>query len=282
MILPRIGSGADRVSVSAARCIESAGSIPLIQHDAETLADDDFAARSASRQFAADQRNACLGRQHVDAGQFHHLGDGAAGGHADAAPCGPVDDDAACVGTSGAEARGDLAQQIVGGAVVGLSAIAEASGNRTERHRRAERHVADGMQQIEPAVALHVEDQIEFTRVLVREEVAALSAGSVQQHIDAPAALAHLLDDFGDSVCIRQVDAEVVCRASGGLHRLDGVQAACARSRAASSFSTSAGVARSPRAWMRANRSRFRPSLSVTKRVRSGFAGSGSGTRSSR
>ena len=53
------------------------------------------------------------------------------------------------------------------------------------------------MQQIEPAVALDVEDQIEFARVLIGQEVAALDASRVQQHVDPPASLAHLLDHFG-------------------------------------------------------------------------------------
>ena len=37
------------------------------------------------------------------------------------------------------------------------------------------------------------------------QEVAALHSGGVQQHVDAPAALAHLLDDFGHGVSIRRL-----------------------------------------------------------------------------
>ena len=48
------------------------------------------------------------------------------------------------------------------------------------------------MQQVEPAVALDVEDQVEFARVLVGQQVAALDAGGVQQDVDAPAALADI------------------------------------------------------------------------------------------
>jgi len=43
------------------------------------------------------------------------------------------------------------------------------------------------MQKIEPAVALDVEDQIEFTRVFLWQKVAALYASGVQEHIDVPA-----------------------------------------------------------------------------------------------
>ena len=114
-----------------------------------------------------------------------------------------------------------LAKQIVGGAVVGLAAVAEAAGNRAERHRRAQRHVADGVQQIEPAVRLDVEDQVELALVFVGQEVAALQSGGVQQHVDAAAALAHLLDDLGDAVRVREVDAEVVRRPACGAHRVD-------------------------------------------------------------
>ncbi len=87
-----------------------------------------------------------------------------------------------------AEARGVLAQQVVGGAVVRLAAVAEAAGNRAECDRRPQRHVADRMQQVEPAIRLHVEDQVELALVFVGQEVAALQSGRVQQNIDMPAA----------------------------------------------------------------------------------------------
>ena len=57
--------------------------------------------------------------------------------------------------------------------------------------------------------------------ILVGQEVAALDAGGVQQHVDAPAALADLVDDLGDRVRIGEVDAEVVRRAAGGAHGVD-------------------------------------------------------------
>ena len=76
------------------------------------------------------------------------------------------------------------------------------------------------MQEIKPPVALHVKDQVKFTRVFIREEMAAFKAGGVQQHIDAPAALTDLADDFGHCASIPQVDAEVVRRAAGRLHGL--------------------------------------------------------------
>ena len=80
------------------------------------------------------------------------------------------------------------------------------------------------MQQIEPSVGLHVEDQIELALVFVGQEVAALQSGGVQQHVDAAAALTHLLDDLGNAFGIRQVDAEVVRGSTCGLHGLDRAQ----------------------------------------------------------
>ena len=127
--------------------IQTTGGVEFIHHDAKTLGDDDFTARCSGGQFAADQRNTGFRRQHVDAGQFHHLGNGAARSHADAAPSRPIDGDAAGGRPGGAEARGDLAQQVIGGAVVGLSSVAEAAGNGAERHCRTQRHVADSVQE---------------------------------------------------------------------------------------------------------------------------------------
>ena len=59
--------------------------------------------------------------------------------------------DAARLRARRAEAGTVFAEQVVGGAVIGLAAVAEASGNRTERHRCAQRHVADAVKQIEEA-----------------------------------------------------------------------------------------------------------------------------------
>ena len=52
--------------------------IELLQQNAEALGDDALAARRSRRQFTADEGNASLGRKHVDAGQLHHFGNGAA------------------------------------------------------------------------------------------------------------------------------------------------------------------------------------------------------------
>ena len=77
------------------------------------------------------------------------------------------------------------------------------------------------MQEIEPAVALDVEDQVELARFFVRQEVTALNTGGMQQHIDAAAALAHLVNDFGYAVRVGEVDAEVVRGTSRRAHRVD-------------------------------------------------------------
>ena len=95
-------------------------------------------------------------------------------------------------------ARDDLAEQVVGGAVVGLAGVAEAAGDRAERHGRAERHVAERVQQVEPAVGLDVEDEVELALLLVGQEVADLEPGGVQQHVDRAAALADAGDHLGD------------------------------------------------------------------------------------
>src|SRR5579871_5385989 len=68
--------------------------VPLIQHDAETLSDNNFAACSAAGELAADQGDTGLGRQHVYPRHLHHFGNRAARGHANAAPRGPVNNDA--------------------------------------------------------------------------------------------------------------------------------------------------------------------------------------------
>ena len=89
-----------------------------------------------------------------------------------------------------AEAGRELAQQVVGGAVVGLPGVAEPAGHRAERDRGAERHVAGRVQQVEPAVALDVEDQVVLARLLVGERVADVEPGGVQQHVDPAVPLA--------------------------------------------------------------------------------------------
>ena len=45
-------------------------------------------------------------------------------------------------------------------------------------------HVANRVQQIEPAVGFDVEDQVELAWILIGQEVAAFQAGSVQQHVN--------------------------------------------------------------------------------------------------
>ena len=145
------------------------------------------------------------------------------------APRRPVDDDAACCWTRSAEARGDLAQQVVGSAVIALSGVAEAPGNRAERHGRSKRHVTYRVQEIEPAIAFHIKDQVEFARVLVRKEVASLDACGVQQHVDSPAALPHLLDDFAHGVRVSQVNAEIMRCTAGSSYGCDRV-VCCLRS----------------------------------------------------
>src|SRR5271165_778081 len=77
------------------------------------------------------------------------------------------------------------------------------------------------MQKVEPAVALHIKDQVEFTRIFVRQEVTALDSGSVQQHVNSAATLAQLVDDASYAVRIREVDAEVMRCTAGSAHGVD-------------------------------------------------------------
>ena len=128
----------------------------------EPLPDNDLARRVDREQFAAHGRDAGLGRQHVDPSELHHLGNGATRRHAHPGPCRPVDRDATRRRAGTPEAGRHLAQQIVGCAVVGLTSVAETTGDGAERDRRTERHVTDRVQQVEPAVALDVEHEIEL------------------------------------------------------------------------------------------------------------------------
>jgi hypothetical protein len=77
------------------------------------------------------------------------------------------------------------------------------------------------VQKIEPAIRLHVENQIELACVFVGKEVAALQAGGMQQDVDAAVACADLLDGLRDPVGIRQVDAELMRCPTRRLYRLN-------------------------------------------------------------
>ena len=91
---------------------------------------------------------------------------------------------ATCLRPCRAERRHALAEQVVGRAVVGLAAVAEAAGDRAEHHRRPDRHVTEGVEEVEPAVRLDVEDEIELGRRLVGQQAADLQAAGVEQHVD--------------------------------------------------------------------------------------------------
>ncbi len=171
-------------------------------------------------EFAPDQRNAGFRRQHVDSREFHDLRNRAARGHADSAPRRPVDYNAACGGTGGTETRCDLAQQIVRGAVVGLSSVAEAACNRTERHVAPSGMSPMACSRLKKPSTLDVEYQVEFSGVLVWTEN---GFAQYRQHAAARrcdrCALAHLVDDLGDCLRIGEVDAEIVWRAAGRTRR---------------------------------------------------------------
>jgi hypothetical protein len=171
--------------------IDPTGRVRLGGHHPERAGDDDLAGMIARRQLASDPGHPRLGRQHLHAGHLHDLRDGAACRHADAAPGGPVECQPAGVGHRAAQVRRDLAQQIVGGGVVGLAAVAESTGDRREHDRGADRHLTCAVEHVEPSVGLDVEDQVVLARFLVREVPADLETGGVEQHVDVAAALAH-------------------------------------------------------------------------------------------
>ena len=70
-------------------------------------------------------------------------------------------------GTGAAQAAQHLALQVVGGAVVGLSDVAEATGHRAECHDGAQRERAGGMQHVEQPVTLDPEHEVELAGLLV-------------------------------------------------------------------------------------------------------------------
>ena len=208
--------------------VEPTGRFELVEQEAEALTDDDFAADGATGEFTSHDGDAGSSGQHVDPDGLHHGGNRATGCHSDVAPCGPIDGDAECVGPGGAEARCVLAEQVVCGAVVGLAVVAEAAGHRTEAHCRADRGVAKTLQQVEPAVGLHVEYQVVLGTLFVGQEPADLQTAGVEQDVDLAADVSDLRHGHGDGVAIEQVDAVVVDRSAGGLDCLDGGQSGVA------------------------------------------------------
>ena len=91
----------------------------------------------------------------------------------------------------------NFAEQVVGGAVIRLSCVAEPARNRAECHGGPEGDVRYGREKVEPAVRFDVKHQVEFARLLIRQEMGAFHTRGVQQNVHAPAAVAHLADGFG-------------------------------------------------------------------------------------
>ncbi len=126
--------------------------------------------------------------------------------------------------SGGAEARHALAQQVVGRAVVGLPTVAEAAGDRAEDDRGAESSVAQPVQQVEPPVALHAEDEVELLLRSCRRAVWLISSPAQWSNTSTRAWPARTLaDDGADRVAVGEVDLVPVRRASGVADRGDGV-----------------------------------------------------------
>ncbi len=77
------------------------------------------------------------------------------------------------------------------------------------------------MQHVEPAVALHVEYEIELARFFVGEHVAAFHSGRMQQDVNASATLAHRLNDLRHRFGIGEVHTEVVRGTARRAHRIN-------------------------------------------------------------
>ena len=172
------------------RRVDAAAIVVLGGHHPEDAGDDHLAVARARRQLASDPGDAGLGRQHLHAGHLHDLRDRTAGRHADAAPRRPVEREPTGGGPGPTEAAHDLAEQVVRRRVVGLSLVAEPSGHRREHDRSADRQVVRGVEQVEPAVALHVEDEVVLARLLVGQVAADLQPGGVEEHVDPTADVA--------------------------------------------------------------------------------------------
>ena len=204
--------------------VDATGRVELGGHHAQRAGHDDLARGHAAGELTADPRDAGLRGQHLDACGLHDLRDRPTGGHPDAAPGGPVQRDRVGIGTGAAHAAGDLAQQVVGRCVVGLPGVAEPTGHGAEPDGGADRHVAGRAHQVEPAVGLDAEDQLELRSLLLRQALADLQPSRVQQDVDAPMRLADLLHNRRDRLAVAQVDAVVVRRPASSSDRLDRCQ----------------------------------------------------------
>ena len=90
-----------------------------------------------------------------------------------------------------------------------MTEVAEAARHGAEGDGGAERHITDGLHEVEPSVALHVEHEVELAGLLVGEGVAHVETGCVEQHVDPAVTAGDLVDDLRDGVAVRQVDAVV-------------------------------------------------------------------------
>ena len=132
---------------AALRRVEPAGRVELLEQDAEPPRDHHLAARAAARELAPHDRDRRPPAAACRSPPRHHLS-----GSSRATPC-------RCRPTPSSRWRSRaspgrvvrsfaiaLAEQVVGGAVVGLAAVAEAAGDRAEDDGGAERHVAGRVQ----------------------------------------------------------------------------------------------------------------------------------------
>ena len=111
-----------------------------------------------------------------------------AAGHADLRPAGPVEHEAARAGAAPDEVGDRPGEEVVGGGVVGLSAVAEAAGDRAEgrRWRRSASSPSAGSRLNQPS-ALTSKTRSNSAGGLSGEQAADLEAGGVQEHVDPTA-----------------------------------------------------------------------------------------------
>ncbi len=195
--------------------------MPLLHQHAERARDQHLATGARRLELAPHDRQPLVGWEHVDPGRRHHRRDRAPARHPDVAPRRPVDRDAARAGAGRAETGDALAEQVVGGAVVGLARVAEATRDGAEHHRGAELGVTERVQEMEPTVGLHVEDQVVLGLRLVGQLMAHLDTRGVHEHVDVIVRGTHRVDHRGNGRGVGEVDLVPACGTACCLHRVD-------------------------------------------------------------
>ena len=139
----------------------------------------------------------------------------------------------------------------------GLAAIPEAPGDRAEHHRRPDRHITEGMEEVEPSVRFDVEDEMNSAATCPQQAV--ISRPAAWSSASTRSLVARSRYGLADRLAVAQVGGVPI-----GVPPTEVIASIAAAPRAAFDrrqlTSMSTGVARSPRWVMRAARSPLRPS----------------------